>query len=542
MKEIASSGSIANTIGRGCIYVDKTRYIYELVKHHERIFISRPRRFGKTLTLDVIYTLFKQGVEPYFKDTFIYDKWTFGTYPVLRINFLAFSLDDVAEFTRQLCDCLSDAAAALKLEQYRPDPAPNVCLRRLLDALEKQGRQLVILIDEYDCQLTANLNNPELYEPFRLSLRSFYGALKDRGEIRFLAVTGVTRLKDVSVLSATSDIEDLTYESAYSELMGFTRAEIKHYYSDYLKLGISCQSGFAPEQITDAQVDELLDRMSFHYDGFCFDEFCENHVYSTWSVNKFLAAIAAKGRTVFGDYWYVVGGLPSVLAGYLKTHTIDPVPLLEGTVKTPYEEFVNPSSLLLMPQSVLMCQSGYLTLKSPLTPRPRYVRLGLANREVTTALSSLLSLTFFTKDVDELTGRGVAVLKKGNAEAIVTFLNELAAALPYDHYPVENESVLRGLYQFYFMGCLGDGVTAEQENYKGRSDIRLDVGERRVVLELKFSKDGSDAARLLEEGSRQILQNDYGRESLHGRKLIRLTAVFCGAREERRFISWRQVD
>ncbi|MBQ9274066.1 MAG: AAA family ATPase, partial [Succinivibrio sp.] len=100
MKEIARSESIANITRNDCIYVDKTQYIHELIRHHDRVFFSRPRRFGKSLTLNTIGTLFEKGVEPYFKDTWIYDKWTLGQFPVLKLNFMGYSRTEVTEFKR----------------------------------------------------------------------------------------------------------------------------------------------------------------------------------------------------------------------------------------------------------------------------------------------------------------------------------------------------------------------------------------------------------------------------------------------------------
>ena len=174
MKTIAEGQSLANLILRDRIYVDKTKYIFSLLRSHERVFISRPRRFGKSLTLDTIGTLFEYGVEPYFKDTWIYDKWSENTYPVLRLNFLEFKKDDIEIFKRQFVETISKFARKHKVENYEENPEPMTAIGSLLESLKDERRQIVILIDEYDTQLTSNINNVELYEKYQNILREIY--------------------------------------------------------------------------------------------------------------------------------------------------------------------------------------------------------------------------------------------------------------------------------------------------------------------------------------------------------------------------------
>ena len=186
MKTIAEGQSLANLILRDRIYVDKTEYIFSLLRLYERVFISRPRRFGKSLTLDTIGTLFEYGVEPYFKDTWIYDKWSENTYPVLRLNFLEFKKDDIEIFKRQFVETISKFAKDNNIEDYAEDKEPSVSLQRLFAPLVTNRRHIVILIGEYYTQLTSNINNVELYEKYQNILREIYGVLKGAASIRFL--------------------------------------------------------------------------------------------------------------------------------------------------------------------------------------------------------------------------------------------------------------------------------------------------------------------------------------------------------------------
>ena len=214
MKTIAEGQIFSDFNAYDYIYVDKTDYIFNILRSHRKIFISRPRRFGKSLTLDTIGTLFEYGVEPYFKDTWIYDKWSENTYPVLRLNFLEFSKTDIDEFKRVFNEKLSVFAKENNIEDYAEDKEPSVSLQRLFAPLIKNRRHIVILIDEYDTQLTSNINNVELYEKYQNILREIYGVLKGAAAIRFLGITGVTRIKDVALFSNGSDCLLYTSDAA----------------------------------------------------------------------------------------------------------------------------------------------------------------------------------------------------------------------------------------------------------------------------------------------------------------------------------------
>ncbi|WP_164954406.1 AAA family ATPase [Succinivibrio dextrinosolvens] len=539
MKIIAQSENIENIVDKDSIYVDKTEYIYNLTKQYDRVFFSRPRRFGKSLTLNTIGTLFEKGVDPYFKETWIYDKWDQDKYPVLHLSFLEYSATDLDEFKRQLCLSIYKFARAKKIQDVLDDKEPNVYITNLFDAMS-DGEQLILLIDEYDRQLTANINNPELYEKFRICLRDFYGAIKGKKQIKFLAVTGVTRLKDVSIFSVGSDIMDLSYNNAYSKLIGFTRDEIKHFYLDYLKLGVAYENNKTPESVTDIEIENLLDRMAEHYDSYCFDEFNQNKVFSTYSVNGFLKDIYEKKTVRFGDYWYDVGGLPSILMNYMESHNLKIEKLQTSEIAISYDDFKNPTSLIDIDENVLMCQTGYLTLKSDLDPNEDVI-LGPANQEVKTALFRLLSLKVFQKNISPYASGKNYVLEQGTAEDIIALFNSVLAALAYDKYPVKDESVLRALLQVYLIGKNHD-VRVEQHNNKGRSDILVNFPKRRVVLELKYTDKASSENAKLAEAEQQIIENGYGLEALGDRELLQIACVFNGAKTKRQITMYKTVE
>ena len=539
MKEIAQSENIEDFIENNYIYIDKTEYIYNLIRSYKRVFFSRPRRFGKSLTLNTIGTLFEKGVEPYFRDTWIYDKWNLNKYPVLHLNFLEYSTSDLNAFKTSMCQPIRDFARMNGILDYTDDKEPNNLIRNIFTVMP-EGMQLVLLIDEYDCQLTANINNKELYEEFRTFIREFYGALKGKKQLKFMALTGVTRLKDVSIFSVGSDIIDLSYDHAFSQMIGFTREEIKKFYIDYLKLGISYEKHIETEAVTDTDIEEFLDRMAERYDSYCFDNYYERKVFSTYSVNNFLQAIVKDERVVFGDYWYEAGGIPSILKNYMESHEVDIEKFQTSEININYDDFMNPTSLPDMNENVLMCQTGYLTLKSPID-RYTDVVIGAANREVKTALFSLLGIRVFKSNVSPYNSERQYVLEKGSVKDIISLFNTVLATIPYDKYPVNNESTLRALIQLYLIGK-GHDVRSEQHNFKGSSDLLVNFKKRRVIIELKFSKDGKDAEALLKEAEDQIRQREYGVENLGDRELLQIAAVFDGSSKVRKITSFEQIN
>ena len=394
MKRIAQTRSFTSLIDSDCIYIDKTKEISSLLMH-ERVFISRPRRFGKSLLLDTIGTLFEYGTEPYFHGTWIYDKWKEKKYPVLRISFLRFSCTDYGNFCRDFDRCIAGFARLHGIDYVSQD-RPASSMSELFDLLEINKVKIVILIDEYDAQLAANINNPELYECFRTAIREFYSVIKDELLIKFIGITGVTRLKDVSVFSVGSDIHDASYDADVATITGFTGEEIRKYYADYIDLAVSLEKGIAEENVTEEQRGELIDRLAENYNGYCFDETNKAKVFSTWSVSSFFFDLYRKRFVCFGEYWYENGGRPTILLNYLKSHTFD-ISSYTGCIYADSDDFLNPSSLLNMDQTVLMCQTGYLTLNSRLDSFSSFkVCLKIPNNEVRRALAQVFSSSVFS--------------------------------------------------------------------------------------------------------------------------------------------------
>ena len=540
MKDISSTGSFIDFTLENFIYVDKTEYIPKLVKL-KRVFISRPRRFGKSLTLDTIATLFETGVEPYFKGTWIYDKWTEPTYPVFRLSFLNLDNFSIDEFKSELNSKITDFANKISVKGYVEKSEPENSIEGLLERLREEKRQIVFLIDEYDYQLTSNINNDDLYKQFQHKIKRFYANIKNKWAIKFLGITGVTRLKDVEIFSIGSDIRDITNASAYSQMIGFTRDEIKKYYIDYLTIAASYENNCSVDKVTDAQIESMLDMMAQNYDGYCFDEFYKKKVFSTWSVNSFFQSIIENKFVYFDEYWYDNGGLPSILVNYLKTHELNIFEYLDKDkfLKVSSDDFKNPTALTTINQNVLMCQTGYLTLRSDLK-KSSTVLLGIPNGEIYKALNRLLAKNIFKGNSDVTDDQGKNLLEVGSVDDIINLFNCALNSVSYDNYPIVSESSVQNMLKLYLLGAHQE-VLSEVHEAKGRADLVVNTDNKRIVFEFKYAKNETEAKSKLSEAVEQIKSRDYGNILPKKNELLRIAAVFNADPKVRAFTEYQEV-
>ena len=462
--------------------------------------------------------------------------------PVLRLNFLNFDKNSLEKFNNKLNSKITEFAELNHVTTYKEKEEAEDSIDHLLEQLRLEKRQIVILIDEYDCQMTANINNETLYKQFQEKIKSFYANIKDKFAIKFLGITGVTRLKDVAIFSVGSDINDITNDSAYSQMIGFTRDEIKKYYIDYLKLAASYENNCTVDNVTEAQIESLLDRLAKNYDGYCFDEFYKKKVFSTWSVNKFFQSAVSNKFVYFGEYWYDNGGLPSILVNYLKTHELNSFDYLnkENPITIPVNDFLNPTSLTTINQNVLMCQTGYLTLRSALTSGDLTVDLGIPNGEIYKALNRLLAINFYKEGIYAL-AKGVRdLLDAGEIEDIIDRFNSVINSVSYDHFPINSEAAVQNYLYLFLIGA-GIETTTESHSSKGRADLIIETKNRRLVFELKYAEDETVAKTKLSEAVEQIKSRDYGNTEPKKAELLRIAAVFNADPKVRAFTEYQIV-
>jgi len=387
MKEIALTQSFRELRESGCVYVDKTEQIFRLLMTR-RTFISRPRGFGKSLLLDTIATLLETGVEPYFRDTWIHDRWTEPKYPVLRLDFWKFSSFGYDEFVSRFNSELGAFAAELWLDRYVPKETPGSCLISFFRALDEIREKIAVIIDEYDAPLRANLNKPELYEKFRAQLLDLSCIMRSYNCIQYLCIAGVTRFKDPTAVFNGSYVDDLSYDPSAAGIAGFTREDLRKYFRGSIDRAVSVGKGIPEEEVTDKQREELLDSLSEECGGYCFDETGSVKVYSPLSVSRFFRSIT-ESLNDSGCFTHEGAGQDSVLSDFLKAQGVRLSDILSDGQRTVCGEpdFRFPESLLSMNPKVLLCQYGYLTLDSSM--RGFNVRLKVPNRQALAALANL---------------------------------------------------------------------------------------------------------------------------------------------------------
>lgn len=288
--------------------------------------------------------------------------------------------------------------------------------------------------------------------------------------------------------------------------------------------------------MTESERDELLDRLSEEYDGYCFDSFYENKVFSTWSVIKFFKETAETRMMVFRNYWYDNGGMPTVLAKYLETHSIR-LEDYAGDIDVGFSDFWDPSSLLDMRQEVLMCQIGYLTVKSPV-PDGNQVTIGIPNKEVRRSFEKILVRRIFVR-ADFSRIRNERLFSEASPADIVQRLNELFNTISYENYQHIDEKTIQGMLHAYFIGA-DQPVRTEVQSAAGRSDIILEYDSRRLVLELKYAGSEADCGRKLSEAVGQIKARKYG-DTLPRKPVLKLALVFNGDSSVRQFTHYEEV-
>ena len=509
------------TLHDDCIYVDKTKEILFILKNCKYSFFSRPRRFGKSLTLDTIETLFTYGTEPYFKGTYIAGnnedgtpRWTEPAYPVLRLDFSKITSNCLEDFRNRFLIQINNQAQKLKVK--------SITLKYgIAEALEdfalNINQSFVLLIDEYDAPLNALIDDNEAFESIRQEIRNFYATIKSSdvsGKIRFLLVTGITRFREVSIFSAGTNIIDISYHPQIATLVGYTRDEIELYFKDYIDIAIEklnhCTiSSLSQEQYLSYK-ERLLNKLATYYDNICFDEYGETSVFSTWSVNNFFANALNKPRVVFDDYWYDNGGRPSILVKYLNSHLVDFEAFSQKNIRIPTDVFKNPSTLQTMDQNVLMTQCGYLSLKKGNMLNKKAV-LVIPNLELRKALSRLTLYkvfgSFFTNECGDLED----FIQNATAAQIVAKFNEILAKIPRSNkcYNFADEYQIKTVLQMF---VLGSGIACYREVYEsqGFPDFIIELDSKIIIIEFKYTKNSNEVEGKLDDGVNQILARDYG--------------------------------
>ena len=511
-KQLPDTTDFGELIDNNCIYVDKTAIINQFASKKGPFFISRPRRFGKSTLINTLHELFAHGLEK-FKGLKIEPLWKDKTYKVLHLDFSVFKeTPSIGSFNNDFMDSLRFSLERAGIEPTKEKvDFPAKLLEKSIE--NEDERAVVLLVDEYDAPLTAVLNDSNEFEDRRKILSNFYMTVKSfQVKFRFIFITGVTYYSHTSIFSAFNHLTDLTLDSDYGALLGYTSDELESYFSEYIDNAVeTLNRKFPTERYTHEKVVEELKR---NYDGYSFDEDCMHHVYNPWSILNFLKS----PHRGFIPYWVSSGGsTPTFLVNYLKqglkkynSNELQSLLGIDSTVNKDtdslYPSIENISNIDLF---AILYQAGYFCIKSAFDG---YFKVGIPNLEVKKAYSNLV-LNQLTKSQDSklrFIEPFKEVLASGNLDKIKELFNTLINEFSNETVKKFNEACFRDVLK---LAMLTFNVSASTEvmGACGRADITAEAGKYLYVFELKVTDNSKDIDTKLTEAKDQIIKNKYAR-------------------------------
>ena len=463
----------------GYAYVDKTALMYKMVSEGKYYFLSRPRRFGKSLFLSTLEAYF-MGQKELFEGLAVSQSETQWTaYPILHLDLNTREYKDESSLEAELNRHL-EGWEKLYGSEYRDRAAEERFIHVINNAYEKCNKRVVILVDEYDKPLLQAIGNEPLQAAYRSKLKAFYSVVKTLdAKIRFAFFTGVTKFGKVSVFSDLNSLEDISFLPQYNTICGITEKELHRQFDDSVAQLASTN---------DLTKEQCYERLKRDFDGY---HFC---LPSQGMYNPFSLLNTLKNK-VFKDYWFETG-TPSFLVYQLKkTH----YPLAEMTEEELSTDTLNSIDIMDQNPLPLLYQSGYLTLKSYDERFDSFI-LGFPNREVEHGFYKYL-LPFYTPKTQDKSRYAVAQfvrdIESGNAERFMQRLEDFFAT--GDYQVVGNAEKYFQNTLFVFFRLMGLYVEVEFRTANGRIDILIQTPHFVYILELKINKTAQEALQQIEE-------------------------------------------
>ncbi len=497
--------SFSKLISEGFIYVDKTPIIYQLVTSAGYYFLSRPRRFGKSLLVSTLKEIFT-GNRELFRETWIYDKMDWPVHPVIHIDYSQINYK-VHGLSRGLEIYLNHIADEYQLKLNCSDPKDI-----LIDMVKELSQQanVVLLIDEYDKPIIDYLTDIDQAEANRDILKNFYSGIKGLDErLRFVFVTGVSKFSKVSIFSDLNNLRDLTLSRDYSQLLGYTESEIESYFDEYLRR-LSDES-----KLSRKALDE---KIRWWYNGYSWDG--RQFVYNPFSILNLFAELD------FRNFWFTTG-TPTFLTEAIRDQQIDVEKLSRLAVS---QAFFDKFELRRLDIYSLLFQTGYLTIKEYDAESGRYY-LSYPNEEVRVSLLSNL-LEAYSHRVQSETGSLIFgmedSLKSGDMESFIQALRSLFASIPYQIFIDQLEYYYQSVI-YIALKLVGVRLACEVQTHRGRIDAVVETKERIYVMEFKMGSSEEALKQIEEQGYAQPYQSDV-------RELVKVGIGF--SREARNIADW----
>ena len=497
----------------GYVYVDKTDLIYKIAKTGQYYFLSRPRRFGKSLLLSTMEAYF-QGKKELFDGLAIASlekDWT--EYPVLHLDLsgVAYNQEDV------IAKVLSNALCKWEKEYGSENNSdiPGIRFGNVIEAAyRKTGRQVVILVDEYDKPVIDNLDRPELRDKIREELRGFYGVMKSKdGRIRLGFLTGVTKIGKMSVFSDLNNPKDISMDARYTDICGVSETDLTDCFAESVR-ELAEANGLSEE--------ECRQKLALMYDGY---HFCEDSagIYNPFSLLNTFDSLK------FKEYWFETG-TPSFLVKVMRKTSYDVTRLSSDLVGSSLLSDVNTAFLNPVP---LLYQSGYLTIKG-FDPRFNLYTLGFPNMEVKDGFLNFL-LGYYAPIQSDSTNTLISLMsmdvESGNPESLMTRLDALFART---NYQIQGDCEKDFQYAMYIIiELMGEYVETERTTSNGRIDILVKTKDYVYIIEIKTDSTPDEAlAQIEEKGYARPFADDP-------RRIFRVGVNFSTA--NRRIDGWKII-
>ena len=496
-------------------YVDKTEYIYRMTHTDGKLFfLNRPRRFGKSLLVSTFKSYF-EGKKELFEGLAIEKlekEW--NTYPVLHFDLSKGKHMEKEQLNRYLLDIIEKQEARFDCKSNKIDV--NIRLDNLINAVyQKTGKQVVVLIDEYDAPLLDVAHEKEKLDELRNTMRNFYSPLKgNESMLRFVFMTGITKFSQLSIFSELNNIKNVSMDEPYAGICGITKEELLTQMSD----DIDALAGHL-ELSREETIQELKD----HYDGYHFT-WPSPDVFNPYSLLNCFA------KQEMDDYWFG-SGTPTYLINMMRKYEFLPADLGEA-IEVGKKDFDAPTETMttIVP---LLYQSGYVTIKGYDKPTKLYL-LALPNQEIRVGLYGSL-LPHYLTDKSAKANTAIAkmsvLVKKGDMDAAFCLLNDFLETVPYcdnTHYEGHWQQTL------YIMFALltNYDILVEQHTAKGRIDITMETADTIYVMELKFNKSA-------EEALAQIEAKHYADAfKMSGKKVVKIGLNFS-VKDEVNSLEWK---
>ena len=495
---------------KGYLYVDKTKYFVDLIDTGKIYFLSRPRRFGKSLTISTFDALFSGNKELFkglYAEEFV-NRPDYQPSPVIRLDMSDITTNrGIESMEESLLRLTIEAATKLGIELSKTPLCGDLLGELIVATATKYNQKVVILIDEYDKPYTDFVNDPDMAEQVRHVLRNYYVRIKAKDEyIRFTFITGISKFAKFGVFSTLNTPKDISMSPTYGAICGYTEEEISNNFPDYLA-EVSQEFHTSPQ--------ELITRMRDYYNGFTFDHKAETRLYNPFSTLSFFADMS------FSNYW-MLSGRSKLIADYMKSKKVTVEQFRNFPVSKDFVE--NPGDMDITPPEGFLYQSGYLTLRKRASGG---LALDYPNTEVLNAMSQLIAENILQskgENYNHYAQRLFAALETVNYELFTDTLNTLLATIPYDDFSkaatqkviIDNfkfpaqEWLYRSIILSFLRGC-GVVVDAELHTHLGRPDLVIAHHGQTWVIEIKVAYKGESAQDKAAEAYRQIIEKGYAK-------------------------------